>query len=116
MITSEQSKAARSLLNWSAKDLAINAGISNSVITKFEKYKSTINADTLSKIQKAYKKSGIRFIGNRGVELLAETSEVLQGDDCVEQLWELILDSFEGLDGGGLMGLHHHTVLKDISR
>jgi len=103
MITSEQSKAARSLLNWSAKDLAVKAEVSNSIITKFEKYKATLTTDTLGKILQAYRRANIRFMNNSGVELLQETSEILQGPKCVEELWVRILDSFEGHDSGEVL-------------
>ena len=100
MITAEQSKAARSLLNWSAKDLAIRADVPNSTVTKFEKYKSALTTNTIEKIIAAYRQANIRFKDNSGVELLQETSDILQGPDYVKKLWEKILDSFEGYDSG----------------
>jgi transcriptional regulator with XRE-family HTH domain len=106
MITSEQSKAARSLLNWSAKDLATRAKVSSSIITKFEKYRATLTSETLQKILEAYRRANVRFMDNSGVMLLQETSEILQGPDCVKQLWERIIDSFEGYDGGEVLVTH----------
>lgn len=106
MITAEQSKAARSLLNWSAKDLAIRADVPNSTVTKFEKYKAALTTSTIEKIIAAYRQANIRFKDSSGVELLQETSDILQGPDCVKKLWEKILDSFEGYDSGEVMITH----------
>jgi transcriptional regulator with XRE-family HTH domain len=106
MITAKQSKAARALLNWNAKELANQAGVSPATITNFEKYQSVLQTDIHKKIISAYEKASIRFINDNGVELLQETSEILQGKNCIEELWKKILDSFKGHNSGEVLITH----------
>ena len=65
MITSGQIKAARSLLGWTARDLAARSGIGFSTIIRLEASEGvpSSNVKTLDAIQKALEQSGIQFIG-----------------------------------------------------
>ena len=65
MITSGQIKAARSLLGWTARDLASKAGIGFSTMIRLEASEGvpSSNVKTLGAIQRALEESGIEFIG-----------------------------------------------------
>jgi transcriptional regulator with XRE-family HTH domain len=88
MITNEQIRAARGLLNWRQKDLAEAAGISTRNLVLIEQGTVKPRADTLSYIQKALEKNHILFTENRGVQLFAERFEVErhEGPSCIELL------------------------------
>jgi len=76
MLVSEQIKAARSLLDWTAKDLANKSGISLATIQRMESPGGTDNAlgKNLSSVQAVLEKGGVIFImtdniGGPGVRL-----------------------------------------------
>lgn len=77
MITSGQIKAARSLLGWTARDLASKSGIGFSTMIRLEASHGvpSSNVKTLDAIQRALEESGIQFIGSPedgpGVRLFA---------------------------------------------
>lgn len=66
MITSDQIRAARSLLRWSGKDLAERTGLGFSTLMRLEVMEGVpaAQAKTLDAIQKAFEKAGIEFIGS----------------------------------------------------
>ena len=65
MITSGQIKAARSLLGWTARDLAARSGIGFSTMIRLESSEGvpSSNVKTLDAIQRSLEESGIQFIG-----------------------------------------------------
>ena len=65
MITSGQIKAARNLIGWTARDLALKAGIGFSTLIRLESADGvpSSNVKTLSAIKKAFEDAGIEFIG-----------------------------------------------------
>jgi transcriptional regulator with XRE-family HTH domain len=73
MITGEQVKAARKLLGWSQMTLALEAGVEQSTITKFERGKPRAEGRTVSAIQRALESAGVEFIDDEpGVRLKAK--------------------------------------------
>ena len=65
MITSGQIKAARSLLGWTARELAIKAGIGFSTLIRLEAAEGVpaSHVKTLDAIIKALEHGGLEFIG-----------------------------------------------------
>lgn len=61
IITYQQCKAARDLLNWKQDDLCKKAGINKTTLADFERGVRNLKVDTLEKIIDAFEKSGIRF-------------------------------------------------------
>ena len=78
MITSSQIKAARSLLGWTARELAEKSGIGFSTMIRLEASDGvpSSNVKTLDSIKKSLEKAGIQFIGapddGPGVRLFAK--------------------------------------------
>lgn len=68
MITSDQIRAARTLLQWSAQDLADSAGVGIATVRRFETIDCvpTGQVRVLSAIQLALKNAGVEFIGSPG--------------------------------------------------
>ena len=66
MITSEQIRAARAFLKWSANDLAEHSGIGISTIKRLELQPGvpSVDAKTLGSIQKTLETAGIEFLGS----------------------------------------------------
>ncbi len=76
MITSEQIRAARAMLKWTAADLAESAGVGIATVRRMEIEVGvpSCNAKILEKMQNVLQKAGIEFVGspesNPGVILL----------------------------------------------
>lgn len=65
MITSDQIRAARALLRWSGKDLAVKTSLGFSTLMRLETLEGVpgAQAKTLEAIQKTFEEAGIEFIG-----------------------------------------------------
>ncbi len=66
MITSEQIRAARALLKWSATDLSQKSQVGTATIQRMEVMEGVPsgNVRTLSAIQATLEKAGVEFIGS----------------------------------------------------
>lgn len=66
MISSSQIKAARSLLGWSAKDLALQSGVGVATIRRYEMEAGvpSANLQTISVLIRCFNKVGIEFLGD----------------------------------------------------
>jgi transcriptional regulator with XRE-family HTH domain len=62
MITPEQVRAARSLLDLHQSDLASKAGLGLSTIVDFERERRIVSDDAVDAIQSALERAGIEFI------------------------------------------------------
>ena len=65
MITSDQIRAARSLLRWTGKELAKKSGVGFSTLMRLETEVGVPNAQakTLEALRRALEEAGIEFIG-----------------------------------------------------
>ncbi len=65
MITSDQIRAARALLDWSRAELSENSGIGLSALMRLESFEGVPggNVKTLETVQKAFENADIEFIG-----------------------------------------------------
>lgn len=66
MITPEQSRAARGLLDWSQSTLASQSNLGESTIRDFEKGRRTPATNNLAAIKRALEDAGIIFIAENG--------------------------------------------------
>lgn len=68
MITAGQIRAARSLLGWNQKRLALEGGVATTTVNRMESGDGPVKAttDTLWKIQFALEAAGIEFINDAG--------------------------------------------------
>jgi transcriptional regulator with XRE-family HTH domain len=75
MITGELVKAARKLLGWSQMTLALEAGVDQSTIAKFERGESRPKALSVSTIKHALEGAGVEFAegGEAGVRMRAQS-------------------------------------------
>jgi transcriptional regulator with XRE-family HTH domain len=66
MITAEQCRAARGLLNWNQQDLAQFAGIGIVTVHQLEAGASRPRRATLEVIKRAFEEGGVEFIDENG--------------------------------------------------
>jgi transcriptional regulator with XRE-family HTH domain len=64
MMTPEQCRAARALLDWSQQQLAEAAKIGNATIRNFEAGRSTPQYATLDVLQRALESAGVIFLAD----------------------------------------------------
>lgn len=95
MITIQQIKAARALLNWNQDDLAKAANVSKPAIANLERGTAQPRIETLNAITRAMEEGGVEFIDGPGVRLRKELLkvDVFQGKNAVYRLWEDIAAS-----------------------
>lgn len=99
MITRDQCRAARALLEWTQQDLADFCGLSKTAINNFERGTTGIKGESLQAIQNAFEKAEIEFVGEYGVHKLVDTVRLLKGDDALPRLWNDIFETLK--DSGG---------------
>lgn len=95
----DQVRAARALLDWSQKDLAMRSDLSEVSVTNFEKAKGTPNQSTVDKMLEAFSLAGIEFI-DRGVSLKEETVTTLDGEGwylrLMDDVYHTLMDQKDG--------------------
>ena len=86
MITIDQCRGARGLLDWTQQDLADASGLSKTAINNFEKSHSDIKAESLRAIRFAFESADIEFIDNVGVTRKTENCKNLSGPNALNEL------------------------------
>ena len=66
MIEAAQVRAARALIGWSRAELADAAGVSLSIVDRFETGQADIPADAVAKVRGALESAGVAFIPKNG--------------------------------------------------
>ncbi len=68
MLTSQQIRAARGLLRWSAQELAERAGVHLATVQRMERFDDTIQAmaTTVAKVERAFEAEGVDFLADNG--------------------------------------------------
>jgi len=83
MITLQQIRAARGLLNWSQSELAKFCGLSVTSMSKIDRGISKPRVTTLEKIQDLFEKQGVEFTSGNGVRMCDEVFnvQICEGED-----------------------------------
>lgn len=92
MITREQMKAARALLDWSQKELAEKSGVSEPTIKLIETAKIHSKPDTLLQIQESIESAGIEFLSQNGVRFREDLVTVLEKENEKDNIYLRLLD------------------------
>lgn len=85
MITIEQCRAARGLLDWTQQELADACGLSKTAINNFEKGHSDIKNESLKAIRLAFESADIEFLED-GLRRKSDTARVLTGPNALSEL------------------------------
>ena len=104
MITINQIKAARTLLNWTQRDLAKQSGISLASIANLEQGVGKLGGKVFSAVCNVLQQAGIEFTPEPGVRLRREKYQfrVLEGEHAVIELWDDIILAL-GKTGGEVL-------------
>lgn len=97
MISSKQIKAARALLDWTQSELADVSGLHLNAINKIENDTGEARLSSLSAIKAACENAGIKFRGQKGVELREDVFETIriEGKEFLSRMIDDILISFQ---------------------
>ncbi len=68
MLTSQQIRAARGLLRWSARELAERAGVHLATVQRMERADGAVGgtAKTVAKVERALEAEGVDFLSDNG--------------------------------------------------
>ena len=95
MISREQIKAARAMLDWSQKALASQcASVSEPTIKLIETGKINSTPETLGAIQKTFEDAGIEFIPQHGVRFRDDLLTIIEGRKDVNIFLRLLDDIY----------------------
>lgn len=105
LITLQQIKAARALLNWKQSDLAKASGISLPAIAKIEMGHGNPRQATLQAIQQAFETEGLEFLGNHGIDRKQEqfAIQTLRGKQGMMFVWQDMEHAFASGAGGEIL-------------
>jgi transcriptional regulator with XRE-family HTH domain len=100
MITIQQIKGARGILDWTQDELAAAAKISRPALNNLERGLTSPQAETLRRIRKALERAGIEFIAG-GCRLKQETLDVqvFDGPEALFRLYDDVIDAYTGTGG-----------------
>ncbi len=100
MITLQQIKGARGILDWTQDDLAKAAGVSRLALHNLENGATNPRVETLRRIQKALEQGGIEFISG-GCRIKEQTLDVsiYEGPDALLRVYDDMIDVFTGSGG-----------------
>lgn len=99
MITIEQCRAARGLLDWTQQDLADASGLSKTAINNFEKGHSDIKNESLRAIRMAFESADLEFIREEGLRKKTEGAQILKGPSAFSELLDDIYQTLR--ENGG---------------
>jgi len=101
MISLQQIRAARGLLNWSQAKLAKSCGISDTGMYNIDRGLSKPRATTLEKMQNLFESQGVEFLSGNGVRMCDEVFnvEVYEGEDLYYRYRQDILNTLKTYGG-----------------
>ena len=84
IIDPQKMRAARAVLSWTQKELALRAGVSHGAITRFELGGGTMMRNNILAIQRVFEAAGITFHG-AGLEWSDGDLDLVQGNGTPEK-------------------------------
>jgi DNA-binding XRE family transcriptional regulator len=99
MITGRQIRAARSLLEWKADDLAQKAGLTRVTVSKIEADLVQPHEKTIASIIRVFDQHGVEFLEDEGVRIRKNQVRIFTGKAGYKQFLDHIYDALK--DGGG---------------
>ncbi len=102
MISVEQIKAARGLINITQADLAAKVGLSKHSMNNIERFQSNPREKTMRSIQRTLEQMGVVFTDGTGVKMVQDVFSVTTFEGS-ESFFKLLNDVMETLPDGGYM-------------
>jgi transcriptional regulator with XRE-family HTH domain len=99
MITGRQIRAARSLLEWHAEDLAREAGLTRVTVSNIESDSVQPQERTLASIIAVFDKHGVEFLDDEGVRIRKHQIRVFTGKTGYVQFLDHIYDTMNAAGG-----------------
>ena len=95
MISLQQMRAARGLLNWNQSDLARHCGLSVTAMNNIDRGLSAPRLTTMDTIQKLFEAHGVEFTAGHGVRLRDDVFRVqsYEGDDAIVLYFAEVVDT-----------------------
>lgn len=81
MITAQQIRAARGLLDWNQEDLAEKSGVARGTVKNLENNSTSSRKETLKHIKRAFEDHGLEFLPNNGVREKHNMVTVIEGEN-----------------------------------
>lgn len=98
MLTIDQIRAARALLDWSQQDLAEHADLSQTGIARIENGTNKPNSKTIAKIEAAFDRANIEFIGTSGLRKRTGEIRTLSGTQGFRELMNEVYEAAKTQD------------------
>lgn len=111
MMTIQQIKAARALLDWNQKDLGEHSGLSQTAVANIENGKFRPSEASIQAFSKAFESAGVEFIPG-GVRKKINIIETIEGDDFSTKIMDYV---YETLVKSGdtevlISGVDYHAI------
>jgi transcriptional regulator with XRE-family HTH domain len=88
MISAEQIRAARALLDWSTGDLAKHSDMTINGLNKIERGHVQPHTETIEKLRRVFEAAGIEFIGTIGVQWAQHQLRTLTGENGLKSFFD----------------------------
>lgn len=92
MVTVDQIRAARGLLNWSQRELGEKAGLSQVAIANIENGKVQATEGSATAIRQAFEGEGLEFIEG-GVRRRPDNIEILRGPEAAMRIMDIVYET-----------------------
>ncbi len=116
MITINQCRAARGLLDWTQQDLADASGLSKTAINNFEKGHSDIKMESLRAVRMAFESADVEFTDEDGLRKKSEKAYFLKGEQAIDELLDDIINTMKDKDGEVLVINRNETIAGQTSQ
>jgi transcriptional regulator with XRE-family HTH domain len=116
MITPEQIRAARALLDWSTAELARRTGLTVNGLNKIERGHVNAQRDTLDRVQSCFERAGIAFLGENGLRRHDPIVTVYEGADFRRNIIADVYETLKRTGGEYLMAHADETAaIEDLA-
>lgn len=108
MISMQQMRAARGLMNWSQAELARRCGLSVTAMNNIDRGHSVPRVATLEHIRRVFESEGVEFTPGQGVRLRDEVFQAhfYEGDNAILDYFNDIIETIKSLPPSRREALH----------
>jgi transcriptional regulator with XRE-family HTH domain len=115
MITPQQIRAARGLLDWTREELASFSEMTPKTLMGIEKGTTSPRQSNLQKLTTILENAGVEFLPGNGVRLRNEMVQVFEGDDANQRLLDDVYNTLRDTGGEVLIsGLEESSSVNDL--